>query len=81
MNIDRIVKPKEVVVITGRSLASIWRDEKSGRFPIRRNTGINSVGYLFSEIQIWMDSLETVTAENVQMVAPGAKRGRKPSMA
>ncbi len=81
MSIDRIVKSKEVVAITGRSLASIWRDQKNGRFPMRRKTGTNSVGYLFSEIEAWMNSLQVVTTENVQVVASGVRRGRKPLVA
>lgn len=77
---DRIVRPAEAVIITGRSLASIWRDEQAGRFPQRIRIGDNAVGYRLSSIQTWMDSRETVTADNVVPVAPGCKRGRKPSV-
>ena len=76
---DRIVRPAEAVTMTGRSLASIWRDELAGTFPRRIRTGQNSVGYKLSELQAWIDSRETVTAENVVPVAPGSKRGRKKS--
>lgn len=74
--VDRIVRPAEAKVITGRSLASIWRDEKAGRFPQRIKIGQNSVGYRLSELMNWLDSRETVTTENVVPVAPGVKRGR-----
>jgi prophage regulatory protein len=76
--VDRIVRPSEATVITGRSLASIWRDEKAGRFPQRVKIGQNAVGYRLSELMNWLDSRETVTLENVVPVAPGSKRGRKP---
>lgn len=74
--IDRIVRPAEVVEITGRSLASIWRDEQAGTFPAKVRIGQNAVGYKLSSIMKWVDSRETITAENVKPVAPGAKRGR-----
>lgn len=77
---DRIVRPAEAVAITGRSLASIWRDEQAGRFPQKVRTGMNSVGYKMSDLQAWLDSLQAVTAENVNQVAPGSKRGRKASV-
>lgn len=75
---DRIVRPAETSTITGRSLASIWRDEKAGTFPRRIKIGANAVGYRLSELYAWMNSLQTVTDENVKPVAPGSKRGRKP---
>jgi len=77
--LDRIVRPSEASIITGRSLASIWRDEKTGTFPKRIRIGENAVGYRLSSLLEWLDSRETVTAENVRPVAPGCKtRGRKP---
>lgn len=76
---DRIVRPKEVSSMTGRSLASIWRDEKAGSFPSRIRIGQNSVGYRLSDIQDWLASREIVTVENVRPVAPGSRRGRKPA--
>lgn len=76
---DRIVRPAEAATITGRSLASMWRDEQAGTFPPKIRIGANSVGYRLSDIQAWLDSRETVTANNVKIVAPGARRGRKPS--
>lgn len=75
---DRIVRPAEAVVITGRSLASIWRDEKAGKFPPRIRIGENAVGYKLTSLLAWMDSREIVSSDNVKAVAPGSKRGRKP---
>jgi prophage regulatory protein len=75
---DRVVRPAEAVTITGRSLASIWRDEHAGKFPKRIRLGENAVGYRLSELQAWLDSLEVISSDNVKAVAPGAKRGRKP---
>lgn len=81
-NADRIIRPKEATIITGRSLASLWRDEKAGTFPRRIQIGANSVGYRLSEITAWLESRQVVTPENAVNVAPGAKRrGRKPHIA
>lgn len=54
------LKISQVVELTGRSTASIWRDEKAGRFPKRRRIGIRSVGWLSSEIEAWIESRPTV---------------------
>ena len=77
---DRIVRPAEAVLITGRSLASIWRDEQAGNFPQKVRIGQNSVGYKFSAIMEWLETREIVTADNVIPICPGAARGRKPSV-
>lgn len=77
---DRMVRPKEAALITGRSLASIWRDEQAGTFPQKVRIGQNSVGYRLSSIMAWLESREYVTAANVIPVCPGAARGRKPSV-
>lgn len=78
---DRIVRPAEQVLITGRSLASIWRDQQAGTYPPNIRIGQNAVGVKLSTLMVWMNSRETITAENVKPVAPGSRRGRKPSVA
>lgn len=78
--VDRVVRPDEAATITGRSRTSMWRDEKAGAFPRRIHIGANAVGYRLSEVMAWIESRQVVTAENVKPVAPGAKRGRKPSV-
>ena len=78
--IDRIVRPAEAVKITGRSLASIWRDEQAGNFPQKVRIGQNAVGYKLFSLMEWLESREVVTAENVSTICQGAARGRKPSV-
>jgi predicted DNA-binding transcriptional regulator AlpA len=78
---DRIVRPKEAVIITGRSLASQWRDRKAGRWPQMYRIGENAVGNLLSDLLALNASREIVTAENSKPVAIGSKRGRKPYVA
>lgn len=53
-NLDRFLRLPEVVERTTRSAASIWRDEKAGRFPPRRQLGPGAVGWLESEVSAWM---------------------------
>lgn len=76
---DRIVRPAEQVIITGRSLASIWRDQQAGTYPPNVRIGQNAVGVRLSSLMEWLDSRETITADNVIPVAPGSARGRKKS--
>ena len=54
MNSDKILRLPEVLAIAGTSAATISRQEKSGRFPKRRRIGIRAVGWLESEVQIWL---------------------------
>ena len=51
---DQIIRPAQAAIMTGRSLASIWRDEHAGTFPKRRRIGKKSVGYLRSELEDWL---------------------------
>lgn len=54
------LKISQVCELTGRSPASIWRDEKAGRFPRRRRIGVRSVGWLTNEVEAWIESRPTV---------------------
>jgi predicted DNA-binding transcriptional regulator AlpA len=75
---DRIVRPAEAVTITGRSLASIWRDEQAGNFPPKIRIGDNATGYRLSALLAWIEAKATGTVP-LAPVAPGSKRGRKPA--
>lgn len=57
---DRYVRLRELKTITGRSEASIYRDEKAGTFPKRRKIGSQSVGWKLSEVLSWVESRDTV---------------------
>ncbi len=75
---DRIVRPAEQVLITGRSLASIWRDQQAGTYPPSIRIGANAVGVRLSALMAWLDSRETITPENTKPVAPGRKKVGRP---
>jgi prophage regulatory protein len=55
----KILRIQEVKNITGLSNATIWRMEKSGTFPQRRQIGPHSVGWLSSELLQWIESRPT----------------------
>ncbi len=63
---DRIIRDGERAKLTGVSRSAWWEGEKAGRFPMRRRLGPSSVGWLLSELQEWMKSLEAGPAD-----APG----------
>ena len=57
---ERLIREREVISLTGKSRSSIYRDEKSGKFPRRVRIGINSVAWKLTEIQDWISNRETV---------------------
>lgn len=54
---DRVMRKKEVLAIVGLSDVSVWRQEQVGTFPRRIKLGGNSVGWLKSEIDGWLEQL------------------------
>lgn len=58
----KILRLDEVKHITGLSCSTIWRLEKSGNFPKRRQIGPHSVGWLDSELSQWIESRPTAKA-------------------
>jgi len=54
---DRVMRKKEVLAIVGLSDVSVWRQEQVGTFPRRIRLGGNSVGWLKSEIDGWLEQL------------------------
>ena len=71
-----VLRPSDMLEATGYSLPSIYRLEKEGTFPKRKQLGASAVGWLTSEVLEWLNSRPTVNADNVRTVAVGAKRGR-----
>jgi prophage regulatory protein len=57
MNIptDRILRKPETQYRVGLSDPTIYRLEKSGRFPKRIQLGGNSVGWFESEVNAWLE--------------------------
>ena len=53
---DRFVRDRECENLTGLSRTTRWRLEKKDLFPKRRQISENSVAWLESEIQDWVQS-------------------------
>jgi len=54
--LDRFIRLREIVAVTGLSPATIWRRERAGDFPRRRQISPGAVGWLASEVQVWMEA-------------------------
>ena len=63
-----IIRWPKVHSATGLSRSTIWRLEKAGAFPSRRQLSSNAVGWLEAEIEQWMKS---------RQAAPGSHAGRR----
>lgn len=52
---DRYLRERERFTVTGVSRVSWWRYERDGRAPKRRRLGPGIIGWLESEIDIWVE--------------------------
>ncbi|QBJ63534.1 AlpA family phage regulatory protein [Pseudoalteromonas sp. DL-6] len=57
---NKILRTKEVIKLTGLSRSTIRRKERLGLFPKRKQLGLNSVGWLESDIKQWLENLPSV---------------------
>ena len=57
---NKILRFQEVTELTGLSRSTIWRKERLGLFPKRKQLGLNSVGWYESDIQQWLENLPSV---------------------
>jgi prophage regulatory protein len=51
----RILRIGEVQRRTGLSRTTLWRRERNGRFPARRDLGGGMVGWLEREVEEWIE--------------------------
>lgn len=81
MKYDMYLRVKQVKERTGLSRATIYSMMKSGTFPMKTALGTRAVGWLESEISIWMAGRKTI--EKIGLEAkpnPDGKR-RRPAAA
>ena len=55
---DRIMRVKEVMAVTGLSRTTIWRLERSGEFPASVQLSAMAKGWRASAIAGWVESRE-----------------------
>ncbi|MEQ9279510.1 MAG: AlpA family phage regulatory protein [Balneola sp.] len=53
----KIIRPKELADLLSVSTTTLWRMEKRGELPPRKRISTRAVGWLESEIKVWLDSL------------------------
>jgi prophage regulatory protein len=53
---DHLLSFNEVIKITRRSRATIYRDLRAGRFPKPIELGANAIAWKNSEIEAWLNS-------------------------
>lgn len=51
----KFVRRSELVKKVGMSYSTIYRLERAGVFPVRRQLSPGAVGWLLSEVETWMD--------------------------
>ena len=52
----RMLRLKEVVRVKGLARMTIWRLERKGEFPLRRQLGPRSVAWLQGDVEEWIAS-------------------------
>ncbi len=60
----RLVRSLEVVRKVGLSRVTIWRMEREGTFPKRRQIGAGAVGWLEHEIDEWIEKRPVIASAN-----------------
>ncbi len=63
---DFYVRWPAVQEVAALSRVTVWRMEREGKFPRRRQLSANSVGWLKSEVDAWVDSRKQVVTTNLQ---------------
>ncbi len=58
----RMLRASEVTVRTKLSRSTIWRLERAGRFPARRQMSLGRVAWVESEVNAWLSSRAPVGA-------------------
>ena len=52
----KVLSIKQITEATGLSPVTIWRKEKAGEFPVRRQLGSRRVGWLTREVEEWLEA-------------------------
>ncbi len=53
---DEMLRAPQVMARTGLSRTTLWRRVRAGTFPAPHELGQNSIGWLASEITVWIES-------------------------
>ncbi|MBO6573156.1 MAG: AlpA family phage regulatory protein [Balneola sp.] len=64
----KVIRPKQLAKILSISTVTLWRMEKRGELPPRKRISTRAVGWLESDIEEWLNSLQTSTVDNSEEV-------------
>ncbi len=65
---ERLLRFKDILILTGLSRSTIGRLERQNLFPSRRQLGSRSVGWMEREVIEWIHSRETKLSGNLEAV-------------
>ncbi|MEW5710177.1 MAG: AlpA family phage regulatory protein [Pseudomonadota bacterium] len=60
----RILRVEDVMRLTGLSRTTLWRMERTGKFPARVQIGARGIGWHEQEVLDWLASLPRVGGDN-----------------
>lgn len=60
MDVDRLIRRKQLLGLIGLSYTTQWRMERAGQFPARVKLGTGSVGWHLAEVEEWVRSRERI---------------------
>ena len=60
MDIDKLIRRRQVLELVELSHSTQWRMEKAGKFPARVKLGAGSVGWHLMEVEEWVRRRERV---------------------
>jgi predicted DNA-binding transcriptional regulator AlpA len=66
MDMDKVVRRKQLLELIGVSSVTQWRLEKAGLFPQRFRLGIGAVGWHLTEVEEWLRNRERVERQMVE---------------
>ena len=69
----KLLRTKHVVELTGLSRMTIYRMEKSGSFPARRQLGSNSVAWIEDDVAAWVRDRPSPSRRPIQQNAPAQR--------
>ena len=70
----KFLRIRQVMQVTGLSRMTIYRLERDGKFPRRRQLSQNSVAWLESDIAAWADSRPVATLRSGEPPVRGSDR-------
>lgn len=73
---ERFIRTSEVQRKTGLGRTTIWRLERSGRFPARRSIVGQAVGWIESEVDRWIESRPAVGTNEPDATTGGSTDAR-----